>query len=195
MNSRTHYLDARGDALKPVPLQAKALSVPLGENKRRVLLITGLPGSGKTSIAKGLATQLRGVHINADTVRETINKCLDFSEASRVKQAETMGHLAKIVADSGIVAVVDFVCPTLVTRQAVLNALGQHRPFTTWVEIHRPGLDSRFEDTKKLYVPLQQSVPDLPIHPAQVTTFLNEEGNEHQTRQAVSNFYWTCAHV
>lgn len=186
MNNQSQHLNAK---------QAQALSVPLAENKRRILLITGLPGSGKTAIARSVATQLRGVHVNADTVRQTINQGLDFSEASRIKQAETMGHLAKMVADSGIVAVVDFVCPTLVTRQAVLRVLGQHRPFVTWVEIHRPGLNSRFEDTKKLYVPLQQSVPELPLHPSQVTTVVNEEGGEVNAKSAVSAFYWTCAHV
>jgi len=196
-NNRTRYLDSKGDPVTPDSLQAQAqaLSVPLAENKRRILLITGLPGSGKTAIARTLAIQLRGVHVNADTVRSTLNQDLDFSEESRIKQALTMGHLAKIIADSGVVAVVDFVCPTLTTRQAVLSVLGQHGPFVTWVEIVRPSLNSRFEDTKKLYVPLQQSVPDLNIHPAQVTTVVNEDGYELRAKRDVACFYWTCTYV
>jgi adenylylsulfate kinase-like enzyme len=175
--------------------QAQALLVPLAENKRRVVLITGLPGSGKTDIAASVAQRLRGVHINGDTVRSTINAGLDFSEASRIKQATTMGQLARMVADSGVTAVVDFVCPTLATRQALLAALGQHRPFATWVEISRPSLLSRFEDTRNLYVPLKDSVPDLNLLPSQITTIVNEEGSSWDTKNSVVSFYWTCAQV
>jgi adenylylsulfate kinase-like enzyme len=194
-NHRTQYLDPQGNVQTSFAKQAQALLVPLSENKRRVILITGLPGSGKTDIAASVAQRLRGVHINGDTVRSTINAGLDFSEASRIKQATTMGQLARMVADSGVTAVVDFVCPILATRQALLAALGQHRPFATWVEISRPSLLSRFEDTRNLYVPLKDSVPDLNILPSQVTTIVNEEGSSVDTKNAVESFYWTCAQV
>ncbi len=197
MSSRdkTHYVDVKGDPLKPFPKQAEALRVPFAQNRRRVLLITGLPGSGKTEIAKSMAQRLGAVHINADTVRSTINEGLDFSEASRIKQAKTLGYMARIVADSGVTAVVDFVCPILSTRLAVLSVLGMHRPYTTWVEVHRPKLKSRFEDTSKMYVPLQQDVPELNLYPGALKTIVNEEGKEEETKNAVMAFYWTCAHV
>jgi adenylylsulfate kinase-like enzyme len=195
IDHRTRYLDSQGNVQTSFAKQAQALYVPLSENKRRVLLITGLPGSGKTDIAVSVAQRLRGVHINGDTVRSTINAGLDFSEASRIKQATTMGQLARIVADSGVTAVVDFVCPILATRHALLDALGHHRSFATWVEISRPSLVSRFEDTRKLYVQLKDSVPDLNLLPNQITTIVNEEGSSADTKNSVVSFYWTCAQV
>lgn len=194
-NHRTQYLNPQGNAQTSFAKQAQALLVPLSENKRRVILITGLPGSGKTDIAAKVAQRLRGVHINGDTVRSTINAGLDFSEASRIKQATTMGQLACMVADSGVTAVVDFVCPILSTRQALLAALGQHRPFATWVEISRPSLLSRFEDTRNLYVPLKDSVSDLNLLPSQVTTIVNEEGSSANAEFWAIAFYWSQAQV
>lgn len=195
LDYRTKYLDPQGNVQTSFAKQAQALWVPFAENKRRVILITGLPGSGKTDIAASVAQRLRGVHLNGDTVRSTINAGLDFSEASRIKQATTMGQLARMVADSGVTAVVDFVCPILATRQALLAALGHHRPFTTWVEISRPSLLSRFEDTRNLYEPLKDSVPDLILLPSQVTTIVNEEGSSADTKNSVISFYWTCDQV
>ena len=50
------------------------------------VLIFGLPGSGKTTLAKALKDRLRAVHWNADDVRANINKDLKFSEADRIEQ-------------------------------------------------------------------------------------------------------------
>ena len=51
------------------------------------ILIMGLPGAGKTTLAKALAPRLNAAHYNADDVRANINKDLGFSEADRIEQA------------------------------------------------------------------------------------------------------------
>lgn len=82
------------------------------------ILIMGLPGSGKTTLARALAPLISAVHWNADEVRATVNRDLGFSMEDRIKQAERMGWLCDQVNRAGHPAVADFVCPTAATRQA-----------------------------------------------------------------------------
>jgi predicted kinase len=75
------------------------------------ILIFGLPGSGKTTLAKPFAELLGGVHINADEVRERYNDW-DFTPEGRMRQAQRMRHLSDGVVMAGKIAITDFVCPT-----------------------------------------------------------------------------------
>lgn len=81
------------------------------------ILIMGLPGSGKTTLARQLAPLLKAVHWNADEVRDVVSKDLGFSMSDRVAQAERMGWLCDQVINAGHYAIADFVCPTRLTRQ------------------------------------------------------------------------------
>jgi adenylylsulfate kinase len=113
----------------------------------RKILIMGLPGAGKTSLAASLAPRLSAVHLNADEIRKNVNKDLGFSEADRVEQARRIGWLCDRVVDTGCFAVADLVCPTEETR-AAFTAGGP--AFVVWADrIQR----SRFEDTNRLFVP------------------------------------------
>lgn len=107
------------------------------------ILIMGLPGSGKTTLAKALAPKLKAVHWNADAVRANINSHLGFSESDRIEQARRMGWLCDQVTAAGSWAIADFVCPTLATRAAFGPAT------VIWVDTIKEG---RFEDTNKLFV-------------------------------------------
>jgi len=108
------------------------------------ILIMGLPGAGKTTLATALARELSCVHFNADEVRKEINKDLGFSLADRLEQARRMGVMCDIASRYGAHVIADFVCPTLETRKA----FGAH--FVVWVDRIK---ESRFEDTNKLFVP------------------------------------------
>ena len=57
------------------------------------ILIMGLPGAGKTTLAQHLAPPLNAVHFNADAVRANINKDLGFSLEDRIEQARRMGWI------------------------------------------------------------------------------------------------------
>ena len=79
------------------------------------ILIFGLPGSGKTTLAKPFAELMNAVHINADEIRTKYDDW-DFSIKGRLRQSLRMSHLADGVTMAGKIAVVDFVCPTELTR-------------------------------------------------------------------------------
>ena len=108
----------------------------------RKILIMGLPGAGKTTLAKALMPRLNAVHFNADSVRENISKDLGFAHADRVEHARRMGWLCDRVVDSGTYAIADFVCPTEATRAAFGEA------FVVWVDRIKQG---RFADTNAMF--------------------------------------------
>jgi adenylylsulfate kinase len=85
---------------------------------RKKILVMGLPGAGKTTLAKELAVRLNAVHFNADEVRANVNKDLGFSEEDRIEQARRMGWLCDQVVKVGCFAIADFICPTPATRAA-----------------------------------------------------------------------------
>jgi hypothetical protein len=104
----------------------------------------GLPGAGKTTLARALAPLLNAVVFNADEVRANINRDLGFTREDRVEHARRMGWLCDRVAETGGTAIADFVCPTPETRAAFGEA------FIIFVDRIDKG---RFEDTNKIFVP------------------------------------------
>ena len=66
----------------------------------KIILIMGLPGSGKTTLANELAPMLNAKRLNADEVRKEA-KDWDFSEEGRKRQAKRMAEFAKNLKDKG----------------------------------------------------------------------------------------------
>ena len=110
------------------------------------ILIMGLPGSGKTTLAKELKAQLESAGkqvgwLNADDIREQYNDW-DFSEAGRIRQARRMRELAdKLTAYDYMIA--DFVAP-LVEMRNVFKA-----DWCIWMDTIREG---RYADTNAMFV-------------------------------------------
>ena len=116
------------------------------------ILIFGLPGSGKTTLAKPFAELIGGIHINADTVRKKYDDW-DFSPEGRIRQAQRMRHLADGVEIAGKIAVADFVCPT---EQARIEFAPN---YTVWMDTIKQG---RFADTNAIF----ETPPNCDYHVA-----------------------------
>ncbi|WP_375788692.1 adenylyl-sulfate kinase [Bradyrhizobium sp. Pha-3] len=116
----------------------------------RKILIMGLPGAGKTTLANALAPRLNAVVFNADEVRSNINKDLGFGEADRVEHALRMGWLCDQVVRTGGFAIADFICPTPAARAAFLKG---GAALVVWLDRIRK---SRFSDTNRLFVTPEQ---------------------------------------
>jgi adenylylsulfate kinase len=85
---------------------------------------TGLSGSGKSTVAVELEGVLheRGVlayRLDGDNVRMGINKNLGFSAEDRAENIRRIGEVAKLFADSGIIALSSFISPYVADREGV----------------------------------------------------------------------------
>jgi len=108
----------------------------------KIILIMGLPGSGKTTLADELASMIEVKRLNADEVRKEANDW-DFSEAGRTRQAKRMANLAKKLKDEGNYVIADFICPTVEARKLF------PADYIVWVNTIKEG---RFEDTNRMFV-------------------------------------------
>ncbi|TWC00212.1 cytidyltransferase-like protein [Bradyrhizobium macuxiense] len=109
----------------------------------RKILIMGLPGAGKTTLATALAPLIGAVVFNADAVRANLSKDLGFAHEDRVEHARRMGWMCDRVVEAGGTVIADFICPTEATRDTFGTA------FTIWVDRIEAG---RFDDTNRMFV-------------------------------------------
>jgi adenylylsulfate kinase len=109
----------------------------------KIILIMGLPGSGKTTLANELSLLLlNSKRINADEVRKDYDDW-DFSKEGRLRQSKRMSDKAQALKLEGNYVIADFICPTPDTRE-LFNS-----DYIVWVDTIEEG---RFDDTNKLFV-------------------------------------------
>ena len=108
----------------------------------KIILVMGLPGAGKTTLADKLAPELNAKRLNADEVRKAANDW-DFSEEGRTRQAKRMADLALKLKGEGNYVIADFIAPTPKARSLF------PADYIIWIDTIKEG---RFDDTNKLFV-------------------------------------------
>ena len=91
-----------------------------------IVWLTGLPASGKTTIARELEKKLykRGTHtyiLDGDNVRHGLNRDLGFSKDERRENIRRIAEVAKLFSDAGIITICAFVSPYKADRIAARN--------------------------------------------------------------------------
>ncbi|MCB9181854.1 MAG: adenylyl-sulfate kinase [Flavobacteriales bacterium] len=119
-----------------------------------VVWMTGLSGSGKSTIAIGLERRLheQGIFtqvLDGDNVRTGINNNLGFSEADRTENIRRIAEVAKLFAGSGVVTICCFVSPTLAIREQAKAIIGAEDFIEVFVDTPLEECERR--DVKGLY--------------------------------------------
>lgn len=110
---------------------------------KKKILIMGLPGSGKTYLAKKLFPLINAAYLNADKVRKDFGD-YDFSPKGRERQAKRMCRIAKKYLKKNKHVVADFICPTHKTRKQF------DADVLIWMDTIKK---SRYDDTNQLFLP------------------------------------------
>jgi adenylylsulfate kinase len=101
------------------------------QSLRTTLWFTGLPCSGKTTLAKRLKEELdnrgyRTVHLDGDDVRKGLNKDLKFSDEDRLENLRRVAHVARLFNENNNFVVSSFVTPTNRMRNMVKKIIGSN---------------------------------------------------------------------
>ncbi len=100
------------------------------KQKAVVIWMTGLSGSGKSTVAKGLEQLLHQKGfltkvLDGDNIRSGINNNLGFSEEDRAENIRRIGEVANLFLQCGVVTICSFVSPTKAIRQVAKDIVGE----------------------------------------------------------------------
>ena len=95
-----------------------------------VLWLTGLSGSGKSTIAESLERELfnKGYFpqvLDGDNIRTGINNNLGFSVEDRHENIRRIAEVAKLYMHSGIITITSFISPTIESRTMAKEVIGE----------------------------------------------------------------------
>jgi|TARA_B110000305_G_scaffold234462_1_gene292541 adenylylsulfate kinase len=135
-------------------LITKSEKEKLLKQKGICLWLTGLSGSGKTSIAKALAKKLHSKGfitkvLDGDNIRLGINKNLTFSELDRMENVRRTAEISKLFVDCGIVTICCLVSPKKNMRNLAKKIIGKENFNEIFIDTSLEECEIR--DTKGLY--------------------------------------------
>ena len=122
--------------------------------KGKVVWLTGLSGSGKTTIALQLEKELYKLGflvqiLDGDNIRAGINNNLSFSEGDRTENIRRIAEVSKLFLNCGIITINCFVSPTTKMRQIAKEIIGKENYYEIFINADLETCEKR--DVKGLY--------------------------------------------
>lgn len=122
--------------------------------KSKLIWFTGLSGSGKSTVAKGLEKELFKMGffvqvLDGDNIRTGINNNLGFSEEDRIENIRRISEAAKLFIEAGIITICSFVSPTQKIRKIAQDIIGNDDHIGVFIDTPLEVCEKR--DVKGLY--------------------------------------------
>ena len=124
------------------------------KQKSPVIWLTGLSGSGKSTIANELAIKLQqegklAYILDGDNVRMGLNKDLGFSDDDRKENIRRIAEVAKLLSDAGVIVITAFISPFREEREKAKEIIGRDNFIEVFVRTSLETCEKR--DPKGLY--------------------------------------------
>ena len=135
----------------------------LKNQKPVVIWMTGLSGSGKSTIANLLEKKLysMGLHtfvLDGDNLRHGLNKDLGFSHEDRIENIRRVAEVSKLMTEAGLIVISAFISPFAPERKEIRNMFKEEEFFEVFVDVPLEVAQER--DVKGLYKKVKEGMID-----------------------------------
>jgi len=132
----------------------KEQRVRQNKHKPCVVWLTGLSGSGKSTIANTLELKLFALNfktytLDGDNVRHGLSHDLGFSDADRAENIRRVAEVAKLMADAGLIVILAFISPFISERDYARNIIANNEFVEVYIDTPLEICEAR--DPKGLY--------------------------------------------
>ena len=150
-----HFALRRAHNIHPQHVDVDKAARAMQKGQRpAVIWLTGLSGSGKSTIANRLEKRLHGMGrhsylLDGDNVRHGLNRDLGFTDEDRVENIRRVAEVARLMVDAGLIVITAFISPFRAERDMARNLVGE----VEFIEVHvdTPLEVAEARDVKGLY--------------------------------------------